>query len=143
MSELTIGILGGSGLYEMEGLTDVEEVKLSTPFGDPSDAYITGMYEGRKLVFLPRHGRGHRFSPTEVNYRANIHGLKQLGVDWVLSISAVGSMRKKIVPGHVVIVHQIIDRTRLRENSFYGDGVVGHIPFGDPICLDLADVPDK
>ena len=140
MSQIIIGILGGSGLYEMDGLTDVEEVKLTTPYGDPSDAYITGHYEGRKLVFLPRHGRGHRFSPSEVNYRANVHGFKQLGAQWLLSISAVGSMRKEIAPGHMVIVEQIIDRTRGRKSTFFGQGIVGHIQFGDPMCADFSDL---
>ena len=140
MSQPVIGILGGSGLYEMEGLENVEEVSLSTPFGDPSDSYIIGEFEGRKLAFLPRHGRGHRFTPSEVNYRANIHGFKQLGAQWVISISAVGSMREEIVPGHIVIVDQFIDRTRLRDNTFFGGGIVGHVQFADPICADLAGV---
>ena len=140
MSQMIIGILGGSGLYDMEGLTDVEEVRLTTPYGDPSDAYITGTYEGRKLVFLPRHGRGHRFSPSEVNYRANVHGFKQLGAQWLLSISAVGSMRKEIEPGHMVVVEQIIDRTRGRKSTFFGKGIVGHIQFADPMCADFSEV---
>ena len=140
MSQMIIGILGGSGLYDMEGLTDVEEVRLTTPYGDPSDAYITGTYEGRKLVFLPRHGRGHRFSPSEVNYRANVHGFKQLGAQWLLSISAVGSMRKEIEPGHMVVVEQIIDRTRGRKSTFFGKGIVGHIQFADPMCTDFSEV---
>ena len=138
MSEPVIGVIGGSGLYEMDALTDVEEVSLTTPFGDPSDAYITGRIDGRKVAFLPRHGRGHRFMPTEVPYRANVHGFKQLGCHWLISLSAVGSMRKEIAPGHMVIVDQIIDRTRKRESTFFGDGVVGHIPFGDPMCNDLS-----
>jgi 5'-methylthioadenosine phosphorylase len=137
MSQQVIGILGGSGLYEMEGLTNVDEVFVTTPFGDPSDSYITGQYEGRKLLFLPRHGKGHRFSPSEVNYRANIHGFKQLGAQWLISISAVGSMRKEIEPGHVVIVDQLIDRTKNRDCTFFGDGVVGHIQFADPICAEM------
>ena len=140
MSQMIIGILGGSGLYDMDGLEDVEEVKLTTPYGDPSDAYITGMYEGRKLVFLPRHGRGHRLSPSEVNYRANVHGFKQLGCQWLLSISAVGSMRKEIEPGHLVVVEQIIDRTRGRKSTFFGQGIVGHIQFADPMCADFSEV---
>ncbi len=140
MSQMIIGILGGSGLYEMEGLQDVEEVTLTTPYGAPSDAYITGTYEGRKLVFLPRHGRGHRFSPSEVNYRANVHGFKQLGAQWLLSISAVGSMREDIPPGDLVVVEQIIDRTRGRKSTFFGQGIVGHIQFADPMCADFSDV---
>ncbi len=140
MSQMIIGILGGSGLYDMEGLEDVEEVKLETPYGDPSDAYITGNFAGRKLVFLPRHGRGHRFSPSEVNYRANVHGFKQLGAQWLLSISAVGSMREEIPPGDLVVVEQIIDRTRGRKSSFFGNGIVGHIQFADPMCNDFSKV---
>ncbi len=138
MSEPVIGVIGGSGLYEIDALTDVQEVSLSTPFGAPSDSYITGTLSGRKVAFLPRHGKGHRFMPTEVNYRANVHGFKQLGCQWLISLSAVGSMRKEIAPGHMVIVDQIIDRTRKRESTFFGDGVVGHIQFGDPMCNDLG-----
>ena len=138
MSQPVIGVIGGSGLYEMDALTNVEEVALSTPFGAPSDSYITGELDGRKVAFLPRHGRGHRFMPSEVNYRANVHGFKQLGAQWLISLSAVGSMRKKIEPGHMVIIDQIIDRTRGRKSSFFGDGIVGHIPFGDPMCDDLS-----
>ena len=145
MAEQVIGIVGGSGLYQMEGLTDTEWVTVETPFGAPSDAYLTGRVdvgEGRvvKLVFLPRHGRGHRFSPTEINYRANIWGMKQLGVQWLISISAVGSLREEIVPGHFVIVDQFIDRTRQRASTFYEKGVVAHVAFGQPICQELADV---
>lgn len=140
MPQQVIGVLGGSGLYEIEGLEQVEEVRLATPFGDPSDAYVTGELEGRKLVFLPRHGRGHRISPSEVNYRANIHGFKQLGTEWLISISAVGSMREEIRPGDVVIVDQLFDRTRQRASTFFGDGIVGHIEFADPVCADLAEV---
>ena len=140
MSQMIIGILGGSGLYDMEGLEDVEEVKLETPYGDPSDAYITGTYAGRKLVFLPRHGRGHRLSPSEVNYRANVHGFKQLGAQWLLSISAVGSMREEIPPGDLMVVEQIIDRTRGRKSTFFGNGIVGHIQFADPMCNNFSDV---
>jgi 5'-methylthioadenosine phosphorylase len=134
----TIGIIGGSGLYEMEGLTDVERVTLSTPFGEPSDAYLTGRLGDAKLVFLPRHGRGHRILPHEINFRANIHGMKQLGVEWILSVSAVGSMKEEIHPGDLVIVDQFIDRTKARAASFFGDGVAGHVAFADPICGDLA-----
>ena len=136
----TIGIIGGSGLYEMEGLTDVSEVAVETPFGKPSDAYITGRLGDAKLVFLPRHGRGHRVAPNEINYRANIHGMKQLGVEWILSVSAVGSMKEEIRPGHIVVPDQFIDRTKTRVSSFFGDGVVGHVGFADPICLDLRAV---
>jgi len=138
MGQQVIGVIGGSGLYEIEGLTSVEEVKLQTPFGAPSDAYVTGELEGRKLVFLPRHGRGHRLTPSEVNYRANVHGFKQLGAQWLISISAVGSMREEIEPGHVVIIDQLVDRTKDRACTFFGDGIVGHIEFADPMCPDLS-----
>ncbi len=143
MSEPVIGVIGGSGLYEMEAVTDVEEVTLTTPFGDPSDAYITGRIDGRKVAFLPRHGKGHRIMPSEVNYRANVHGFKQLGCQWLISLSAVGSMRKEIEPRHMVIVDQIIDRTRKRESTFFGGGIVGHIQFGDPMCDDLSGLLHK
>jgi 5'-methylthioadenosine phosphorylase len=135
-----IGIIGGSGLYAIAGLERVVEVEVETPFGAPSDAYLAGELEGRRLVFLPRHGRGHRLSPSEVNYRANIHGLKQLGVRHVLSFSAVGSMRPEIKPGDMVIIDQLIDRTRGRASSFFGDGVVGHIQFADPMCAALSQL---
>jgi 5'-methylthioadenosine phosphorylase len=138
MAQPAIGILGGSGLYEIAGLEGCEERRLETPFGQPSDAYLCGELEGRRLVFLPRHGRGHRYSPSEVNYRANIHGLKQLGARWVLSFSAVGSMKESIRPGDMVIIDQLIDRTRGRASSFFGDGVVGHVQFADPMCAALS-----
>ncbi len=133
---LRIGIIGGSGLYEMEGLTDIRMESVTTPFGDPSDAYLIGRLEGvdAELVFLPRHGRGHRFTPTEVPYRATIFGMKKLGVSWIISISAVGSLREEIVPGHMVIIDQFIDRTRSRATSFFDNGIVAHIAFGDPVC---------
>src|SRR5581483_371498 len=114
----TIGVIGGSGLYEIEGLTDQRWVKLDTPFGAPSDEYLTGRLGDAKLVFLPRHGRGHRVLPHEINFRANVHGMKQLGVEWILSVSAVGSMKEEIHPGDIVIVDQFIDRTKARESSF-------------------------
>jgi 5'-methylthioadenosine phosphorylase len=140
MEQQVIGVIGGSGLYEIEGLTDVEEVTLVTPFGEPSDAYLVGELSGRRLVFLPRHGRGHRISPSEVNYRANIHGFKQLGAQWLISISAVGSMREAIRPGDVVIVDQFFDRTKNRASTFFGHGVVGHIEFADPICPGMFEL---
>src|SRR3954469_7979853 len=122
----TIGIIGGSGLYEMEGLSAVEEIRLDTPFGAPSDAYIVGRLGDAKLVFLPRHGRGHRVAPNEINFRANLHGMKQLGVEWIVSGSAVGSMKEEIRPGDIVVVDQFLDRTKGRAASFFGEGVVGH-----------------
>jgi 5'-methylthioadenosine phosphorylase len=139
MSQPVIGVIGGSGLYEIEGFHDVEEVRLETPFGDPSDAFITGTLEGVKLAFLPRHGRGHRLLPSEVNYRANIYGMKKLGVERIISVSAVGSMKEEIVPGHIVIPDQFFDRTQgRRASTFFGDGVVGHVQFADPVCGDLS-----
>ncbi len=141
MNEPVIGVIGGSGLYEIEGLTDVKEVKLETPFGDPSDAYITGTLNGAKMVFLPRHGRGHRFLPSEVNYRANIYGMKLLGVEQIISVSAVGSMKEEIVPGHIVIPDQFFDRTQgKRASTFFGNGVVGHVQFADPVCGELSEI---
>ena len=138
----TIGVIGGSGLYEMAGLQGVTEVALDTPFGAPSDAYIVGELpeEGVRLAFLPRHGRGHRFLPGEVNYAANIHGLKQLGAEFVLSVSAVGSLREHIRPGHVILPDQFIDRTKGRRSTFFGDGVVGHVGFADPVCATLRQL---
>jgi 5'-methylthioadenosine phosphorylase len=135
----TIGVIGGSGLYEIEGLTDIERVKLTTPYGEPSDEYLTGRLGDAKLVFLPRHGRGHRILPHEINFRANVWGMKKLGVEWILSVSAVGSMKEEIHPGDIVIVDQFIDRTKARESSFFGQGVAGHVGFADPICGALAD----
>jgi 5'-methylthioadenosine phosphorylase len=140
MTQPIIGVLGGSGLYEIEGLDHVERITLSTPFGAPSDVYVTGELEGRRLVFLPRHGRGHCIMPSEVNYRANIHGFKQLGAQWIISFSAVGSMREDIRPGDMVIVDQLFDRTKGRQSSFFGEGIAGHIPFADPMCPALSQI---
>jgi 5'-methylthioadenosine phosphorylase len=139
MKQTTVGVIGGSGLYHMEDLTDVREVAIHTPFGAPSDVFITGMLDGVKMVFLPRHGRGHRLLPSEVPYRANIHGMKQLGVERIISVSAVGSMREKIAPGHIVIPDQFFDRTQgKRASTFFGEGIVGHVQFADPVCPDLS-----
>jgi len=136
-----IGVIGGSGLYEMEGLEDVRRVNLETPFGLPSDEYVTGTLHGIPMVFLPRHGRGHRLLPSEVNYRANIHGMKQLGVGRIISVSAVGSLREEIAPGHIVIPDQFIDRTKgIRRDTFFGEGVVAHAGFADPVCHTLSDI---
>lgn len=140
MSGPVIGVIGGSGLYEMEGLEQVEHVTLDTPFGDPSDEYVTGVLKGIKMVFLPRHGRGHRLLPSEVNYRANIYGMKKLGVEQIISVSAVGSLKEAIVPGHIVIPDQFIDRTKgIRKDTFFGDGVVAHAGFADPVCHPLSE----
>ncbi|BDV42332.1 S-methyl-5'-thioadenosine phosphorylase [Geotalea uraniireducens] len=139
MSELVIGVFGGSGLYEMEGMSDIRRVTMDTPFGAPSDEYITGILDGVKMVFLPRHGRGHRLLPSEVNYRANIYGMKKLGVSRIISVSAVGSMKEEIAPGHIVIPDQFIDRTNAtRCNTFFGNGIVAHVQFADPVCADLS-----
>jgi 5'-methylthioadenosine phosphorylase len=134
----SIGVIGGSGLYEIEGLTSIEEVTVETPFGAPSDPFVVGRLGDARLVFLPRHGRGHRILPHEINFRANIWGMKKLGVDWILSVSAVGSLKEEIRPGDIVIVDQFIDRTKARQSSFFGDGVAGHVGFADPICSETA-----
>lgn len=141
MDQMTIGVIGGSGLYEIEGLTDIEEVRLETPFGDPSDPFITGMLGDIKMVFLPRHGKGHRLLPSEVPYRANIYGMKKLGVQRIISVSAVGSMKEKIVPGHIVIPDQFFDRTQgKRDSTFFGQGVTVHVQFANPVCSELSGV---
>jgi 5'-methylthioadenosine phosphorylase len=140
MADIRIGVVGGSGLYDMQELTVQEERRLPTPFGDPSDAYILGELSGRKVAFLARHGRGHRLLPTEINYRANIYGFKMLGVEWILSAGAVGSMKLDYPPGDVVVPDQLIDRTRHRSDTFFGDGLVAHVSLADPICPRLAGV---
>ncbi|OGP21180.1 MAG: methylthioadenosine phosphorylase [Deltaproteobacteria bacterium GWA2_57_13] len=140
MGREIIGIIGGSGLYQMEGLKRVREVRVSTPFGKPSDAFVRGMLDGTELIFLPRHGRGHRWLPTELNFRANIFGMKKLGVERIISVSAVGSLREEIAPGHVVIPDQFIDRTTQRPSSFFGQGIVAHVSFADPLCPALSQV---
>jgi len=134
-----IGIFGGSGLYEFAGLEDVRETPVTTPFGEPSAPPLVGSYAGRPVVFIPRHGRGHRFLPSEVNYRANVCALKQLGVTQVISVSAVGSMREEIRPGDFVLVDQFVDRTYRRASTFFGDGCAGHVAFADPVCAELTD----
>ncbi len=140
LQQAEIGIIGGSGLYTMPGFSDVHEVSLDTPFGAASDPYVLGTLEGRKVAFLSRHGRGHRFMPTEINYRANIHGMKQLGVERILSLSAVGSLKEEHHPLDFVIPDQFIDRTRHRVDTFFGDGMVAHVGLADPICGELAKV---
>lgn len=138
MREARIGIIGGSGLYQMEGLADLEEVSLSTPFGEPSDALILGTLRGLRLAFLPRHGRGHRISPSQLNSRANIYALKSLGVEWIIAVSAVGSMREEIAPLDIVIPDQLFDRTKGRASTFFGQGLVVHAAFADPFCPNLS-----
>ena len=139
-NDIRIGIVGGSGLYHMDGLTEIEEVTLDTPFGTPSDSYRTGVLEGHRVVFLARHGRGHTISPSELNFRANIYGFKSLGVERILSASAVGSLKEEHRPLDIVLPDQFFDRTKTRVSTFFGDGLVAHISFGDPICKNLADV---
>jgi 5'-methylthioadenosine phosphorylase len=137
MARMRIGIIGGTGLYEMEGVEKLREVAVETPFGSPSDAFLAGELGGAEVFFVPRHGRGHRFTPSEVPYRANIFALKKLGVDWIISVSAVGSLKEAIAPGHVVLVDQFIDRTRQRASTFFEKGLVAHVAFGDPVCSAL------
>ena len=138
MAEQMIGIIGGSGLYNIEGIKDVKQVSIETPFGKPSDSYTVGTLEGRKVAFLPRHGKGHTILPSELNFRANIYGMKKLGVEHIIAVSAVGSMREEIKPLDIVIPDQFFDRTRGRISTFFGDGIVGHVSFADPVCETLA-----
>jgi 5'-methylthioadenosine phosphorylase len=135
-----IGVIGGSGLYEMEGLSVVERRTIQTPFGEPSDPFVIGEIDGQRVAFLARHGAGHRTIPTDINYRANIYGFKLLGAHTILSASAVGSMKEAYAPTDIVFPHQFIDRTRHRPDTFFGDGVVGHVAFADPICASAAMV---
>jgi 5'-methylthioadenosine phosphorylase len=139
-NETRIGILGGSGLYQMEGLSNVEEVALDTPFGSPSDSYRVGTLEGRRVAFLARHNRNHNILPSEINYRANIHGFKQLGIEWILSASAVGSLREDLHPLDIVLPDQFFDRTKARISTLFGNGIVAHVSFGDPVCPVLGDL---
>ena len=134
-----IGIIGGSGLYHIEGLTETRWQKVETPWGDPSDELLTGLYAGQKVVFLPRHGRGHKIPPSALNYRANIDALKRLGVTDILSLSAVGSLKEELPPGHFVIVDQFIDRSFAREKSFFGPGCVAHVSMAHPTCARLSN----
>lgn len=135
-----LGVLGGSGLYDMAALQGVETTSVDTPFGAPSDDLVVGTLEGLRVAFLPRHGRGHRYTPSEVPYKANIWALKHLGCEFVVSVSAVGSMKEDIAPGHLVVVDQFIDRTVSRPRTFFGEGVVGHVGFGDPVCETLRRI---
>jgi 5'-methylthioadenosine phosphorylase len=134
----SIGVIGGSGLYDMEGLTRTKEVRVATPFGPPSDALVVGELDGVRVAFLSRHGRGHRLSPSDINYRANIYALKKLGVERILSVSAVGSMKEALHPGHVVVPDQFYDLTKRRVGTFFDRGVVAHVGMADPVCGDVA-----
>jgi 5'-methylthioadenosine phosphorylase len=134
-----IGIIGGSGLYNMPGLEKPREVRVKTPFGDPSDALVVGTLEGKRVAFLSRHARGHRLTPTEINYRANIHAMKQLGAERIISVSAVGSLQEELKPLDFLIPDQFFDRTRHRVSTYFGDGVVAHVGFGNPVCAQLAE----
>jgi len=140
MPQSKIGIIGGTGLYDIEGLTDIEEVNIDTPFGKPSDAIIIGRLEEVGIAFLPRHGKGHRISPTELPSRANIYALKSLGVEHIIAICSAGSFKKEIKPGDLLIPDQVIDRTRKRVDSFFGEGIVAHIAFAEPFCPSLSQV---
>ena len=139
MAKAEIGIIGGSGLYGMAGLTAVREERVETPFGDPSEVFVLGKLEGRKVAFLARHGKGHRILPTELNFRANIYAMKALGVTSILSVSAVGSLKEEHKPTDFVVPDQFIDRTFARHSTFFGEGVVGHVGFGDPVCPIVVD----
>ena len=134
-----LGVIGGSGLYQMAGLQNRREERLTTPFGDPSDAYVLGTIDGRDIAFLARHGVGHRFLPSEINFRANIYGFKLLGVERVVSVSAVGSLREELPPLHVVVPDQFIDATRHRPSTFFGSGVVAHVSLADPVCPEMRE----
>jgi 5'-methylthioadenosine phosphorylase len=140
MAEKIVGVIGGSGLYEMEGLEEIQNVSLKTPFGNPSDSFIVGRLEGVKVVFLPRHGKGHRIQPSSLNFKANIYGMKILGAQWIIGVSAVGSMKESIHPGDMVIPNQFIDQTKGRPSTFFDDGIVGHISFADPVCSVLSKI---
>jgi len=135
-----VAVIGGSGFYDMEGLSELEEVRQSTPFGDPSDSIVLGTLEGVRVAFLPRHGKGHRILPTDVPARANIYALKSLGVEFIISVSAVGSLREELQPLHLVVPDQLIDRTRGRAGTFFGDGLVAHVALAEPFCPVLSDI---
>jgi 5'-methylthioadenosine phosphorylase len=138
MSQNAIAIIGGSGLYDLRGLTSVREERVDTPFGEPSSPILVGELDGKRVMFLARHGKGHRFTPSEVNYRANVFALKALGASEIVSVSAVGSMREEIRPGDIVLPDQYIDRTKGRPSTFFGGGIVGHVAFADPTCAELT-----
>lgn len=138
--QATIGVIGGSGLYAMQGLTGAREVRIKTPFGDPSDAFVLGTLEGKQVAFLARHARGHRILPTEINYRANIYAMKLLGVERIISVSAVGSLRDELRPGEFLVADQFVDRTKHRVSTFFGNGIVAHVTFDKPTCGQVSRV---
>jgi 5'-methylthioadenosine phosphorylase len=138
--QVAVGVIGGSGLYEMEGFTNIRSIKVATPFGRPSDDYIVGTLHGMRVAFLPRHGRGHRIMPTDINYRANIYGMKKLGVERIISVSAVGSMKEEIKPGDIVVPDQFYDHTKHRRSTFFGNGIVAHVGMADPVCAGLCSL---
>jgi 5'-methylthioadenosine phosphorylase len=139
-SEATIGIIGGSGLYAMKGLTKTREIRIKTPFGEPSDAFVLGTLEGKRVAFLARHGRGHRILPSEINYRANVYAMKLLGVERIISVSAVGSLKEDLRPGEFLVADQFFDRTKNRISTFFGEGIVAHLAFAHPTCGQLSGV---
>ncbi len=143
MNNIKIGIIGGTGLYSMKELTDIEEVKVETPFGETSDNFIVGTIEGKRVAFLSRHGRGHKFLPSEVNYRANIYGFKKLGVKEIISISSVGSLKEEHKPLDILIPDQFVDLTKIRKTTFFGSGIAAHIQFGNPTCSHLSSYVKK
>jgi len=140
MPEAKIAVIGGTGLYEIEGMTDVEAVNVATPFGDPSDTIMIGAVEGTSVAFLPRHGQGHKIAPNELPQRANIYALKSLGIEWIIAINSCGSFKEELKPRDLVVPDQVIDRTKGRVSTFFGNGLVGHIPFAEPFCPNLANV---
>jgi 5'-methylthioadenosine phosphorylase len=142
-NDIKIGIIGGSGLYQMTGLTEIEEIEVETPFGKPSDTYHIGTLEGKRVAFLARHNRNHTISPSELNFRANIYGFKKLGVEWILSASAVGSLKEEIRPLDIVLPDQFYDRTKTRVSTFFNEGIVVHVGFAHPVCSQLADVIEQ
>ena len=139
-TQTSIGIIGGSGLYSMKGLSETKEIRVKTPFGDPSEVIVTGLLEGKRVAFLARHGRGHRILPTEINYRANIYALKLLGVERIISVSAVGSLKEELAPGEFLVADQFVDRTKHRVSTFFGDGLVAHVTFDKPTCPQVSHV---
>src|SRR5437868_1146490 len=142
-NDIKIGIIGGSGLYQMEGLSQIEEIELDTPFGKPSDSYRVGTLEGKRVAFLARHNRNHTIMPSELNFRANIYGFRKLGVDWILSASAVGSLKEDLKPLDIVLPDQFYDRTKTRISTFFADGIVVHVSFAHPVCSQLADILEQ